>query len=91
MEFRPFLPGNLKGGMISLGIGAAVYLLFVRRVLMRDGSYVDLWPEKLDLEEGLYPSWDAHNMDSVRLAEKLGYKFSHAYTAYEVDSTLRTH
>ena len=54
MEFRPFLPGNLKGGMISLGIGAAVYLLFVRRVLMRDGSYVDLWPEKLDLEEGMY-------------------------------------
>ena len=43
------------------------------------------------LEEGLYPSWDAHNMDSVRLAEKLGYKFSHAYTAYEVDSALRTH
>ena len=54
MEFRPFLPGNLKGGMISLGIGAVVYLLFVRRVLLRDGSYVDLWPEKLDLEEGLY-------------------------------------
>ena len=54
MEFRPFLPGNLKGGMISLGIGAAVYLLFVRRVLLRDGRYVNLWPEKLDLEEGLY-------------------------------------
>ena len=36
------------------------------------------------LEEGLYPSWDAHNMDSVRLAEKLGYEFDHEYIVYEV-------
>jgi len=36
------------------------------------------------LEEGLYPSWDAQNMNSVHLAEKLGYEFDHAYTAYEV-------
>ena len=36
------------------------------------------------LEEGLYPSWDAQNMNSVRLAEKLGYKFDHEYVAYEV-------
>lgn len=36
------------------------------------------------LKEGLYPSWDAQNMNSVRLAEKLGYEFSHEYTAYEV-------
>ena len=43
------------------------------------------------LEEGLYPSWDAHNMGSVRLAEKLGYEFDHEYTAYEVASDLRTH
>ena len=28
------------------------------------------------LEEGLYPSWDAHNMGSVHLAEKLGYEYS---------------
>jgi len=32
----------------------------------------------------LYPSWDAQNMNSVHLAEKLGYEFDHAYTAYEV-------
>ena len=37
------------------------------------------------LKEGLYPSWDAQNRISVRLAEKLGYEFSHEYTAYEVD------
>ena len=42
------------------------------------------------LKEGLYPSWDAHNMDSVRLAEKFGYELDHEYTAYEVDSGCRT-
>ena len=36
------------------------------------------------LEEGLYPSWDAANMNSVHLAEKLGYEFDHAYVAYWV-------
>ncbi len=36
------------------------------------------------LEDGLYPSWDAANMDSVRLAQKLGYEFSHEYRCYGV-------
>ncbi|MEE0420318.1 MAG: GNAT family N-acetyltransferase [Lachnospiraceae bacterium] len=36
------------------------------------------------LKRGLYPSWDAHNRASVGLAEKLGYHFSHEYTAFEV-------
>lgn len=36
------------------------------------------------LAEGLYPSWDAQNMNSVHLAEKLGYEFDHEYAAYEV-------
>lgn len=36
------------------------------------------------LEEGLYPSWDAQNLNSVHLAEKLGYEFDHEYRAYEV-------
>lgn len=35
------------------------------------------------LEDGLYPSWDAQNMSSVHLAEKLGYEFSHEYICYE--------
>lgn len=43
------------------------------------------------LEEGLYPSWDAQNWNSVRLAEKLGYEFDHEYVVYEVDSDARTH
>ncbi len=36
------------------------------------------------MERGWYPSWDAQNRWSVALAEKLGYHFDHAYTAYEV-------
>ncbi|MBR6402269.1 MAG: GNAT family N-acetyltransferase [Eubacterium sp.] len=43
------------------------------------------------LNEGLYPSWDAQNMGSVHLAEKLGYEFDHTYVAYEVASDMRTH
>ncbi len=36
------------------------------------------------LKRNLYPSWDAQNKASVSLAEKLGYHFSHAYTAVEI-------
>lgn len=43
------------------------------------------------LDEGLYPSWDAQNMISVHLAEKLGYELDHEYVAYEVASDCRTH
>lgn len=35
-------------------------------------------------KQGLYPSWDAQNPGSLSLAQKLGYTFSHTYTAYEV-------
>lgn len=38
------------------------------------------------LKENLYPSWDAQNKNSVCLAEKLGYEYSHEYAAYEVVS-----
>lgn len=36
------------------------------------------------LEYGLYPSWDAHDLRSVQVAEKLGYHLSGSYTAYEL-------
>ena len=49
---------NLKGALISLGIGAAVYLLVVRWLLMETESeepvYLDRWPRWLDLEERVY-------------------------------------
>ena len=50
---------NLKGALISIVIGAAVYFGFVRTWLMSkqaDGStvYVDRWPAWLNLENGVY-------------------------------------
>lgn len=35
-------------------------------------------------KRNLYPSWDAHNKGSLALAEKLGYHYSHTYTAIEI-------
>uniref|UniRef100_UPI004055B3C8 GNAT family N-acetyltransferase n=1 Tax=Acetatifactor sp. TaxID=1872090 RepID=UPI004055B3C8 len=36
------------------------------------------------LDRDWYPNWDAQNKWSVGLAQKLGYHFSHEYTAYEI-------
>lgn len=36
------------------------------------------------LKRNLYPSWDAQNKISLSLAEKLGYHYSHTYTAIEI-------
>ena len=36
------------------------------------------------LERGLFPSWDAHNLTSLMLANKLGYEFDYSYIAYEI-------
>jgi len=38
-------------------------------------------------EKGLYPSWDAANMISVRLAQKLGYEFNKPYDTYMIGKT----
>ena len=54
LRFRAFTLENLKGGAISLLIGGALYLFFVRKVLIWNGSYVNLWPEGLDLEDRVY-------------------------------------
>ena len=42
------------------------------------------------LDRGLYPSWDAHDLRSVSLAEKLGYHRGEPYTVYWLnwDGTL---
>lgn len=50
---------NLSGSLISVLLGAAVYLLVIRGWMMRkqaDGSkeYVNCWPAVLDLEDYLY-------------------------------------
>ncbi len=44
---------NLKGGLISVGIGAVLYVL-IRRFLMEDGRYVNRLPEWFDLENLVY-------------------------------------
>ena len=36
------------------------------------------------LERGWKPTWDAANMKSVHLSEKLGYTFSHKYHCYSI-------
>ena len=36
------------------------------------------------LDKGVYPSWDAANLDSVALAQKLGYVLEEAYDAYYI-------
>lgn len=50
---------NLSGAAISIAIGAVVYLLVIRRYLMKETggrvrSYVDVWPKWLDLENLIY-------------------------------------
>ena len=49
-----FVWTNLKGSVISISLGAALYLTVVRHWMMVDGTYVNRWPRWLDLEEGLY-------------------------------------
>ena len=58
-EVEYFSLVNLKGAAISLAIAAVLYFVVVRRLLAKktsDGQteYLDLWPEKLDLEDGFY-------------------------------------
>ena len=46
--------GNILGAVYSIVIGAVLYLLVVRKCLMKDGKYVNRWPKFLDLEDMLY-------------------------------------
>ena len=45
---------NLKGGLISIAIGVLIYVFIVRKFMIKDGKYVNLWPSKLDLEDLIY-------------------------------------
>ncbi|MBQ3615714.1 MAG: NADH dehydrogenase [Anaerotignum sp.] len=54
-----FIWVNLKGAVISITIGAIVYFLFIRKVLMakdENGNmvYVDRWPEWFSIENKVY-------------------------------------
>jgi len=52
--FSAWSSENLKGSMISLCIGAAIYFFLIRKVLVRGNQLADLWPANLDLEETVY-------------------------------------
>lgn len=41
------------------------------------------------LSKNIYPSWDAHDLRSVHLAEKLGYHLSHPYVTYEIANDVK--
>lgn len=50
---------NLKGAAISIVVGAVVYFLFIRKVLMEKDAngnlvYVDCWPKWLNIENKIY-------------------------------------
>lgn len=49
-----FTMGNLKGAVISLSIGAVLYLAVIRGMMYRKGKYRNLWPSVLDLENLVY-------------------------------------
>ena len=53
-HFHAFAAANLKGSILSLVIGAVIYLAIIRLLMMKDGRYVNRWPEKLDLEDLIY-------------------------------------
>ena len=71
---------NLSGALISIGIGAAVYLLVVRRLLMkkteRGMCYVNCWPQWLDLEELVYRSM------LLNLLPMLGAVFARVFDSF---------
>lgn len=45
---------SLSGALISLVIGGAVYLLVVRKLLIKKDVYLDRWNAKWDLEDRVY-------------------------------------
>lgn len=49
-----FSMGNLKGGLISIGIGIFLYVFVVRGWMMEERRYLDRWQPWLDLENLLY-------------------------------------
>ncbi|MBD5454534.1 MAG: NADH dehydrogenase [Lachnospiraceae bacterium] len=49
-----FSLGNLKGALISIIIGVIVYVFIIRKLLIKNGAYINAWPKWLDVENLLY-------------------------------------
>lgn len=45
---------NVEGAAISLVIGICVYVFLIRKFMVRDGVYLDLWPERLNIENLIF-------------------------------------
>ena len=45
---------NLEGAAISIIIGICVYIFFVQKFLIKNEEYLDLWPEKLNIENLIF-------------------------------------
>ncbi len=45
---------NLKGAAISITVGALVYFFIIRKLLMKDGRYINRWPAWWDVENLIY-------------------------------------
>jgi hydrogenase-4 component B len=54
LSVRYFSLGNLKGALISLTIGAVLYVVFVRGVVLTNKGYRNPWPAAWDLEKAVY-------------------------------------
>ncbi|MFS0780441.1 GNAT family N-acetyltransferase [Bacillus sp. 1P06AnD] len=83
----------LKGGTITCG--ASSYSIYDQGIEVEIATYPDYRRKGLAsvaaaalmlgcLENGLYPSWDAANANSARLAEKLGYIMDEPYDTYYI-------
>ena len=49
-----FTFANLEGSFISITIGVLVYFLFIKRVLIKESEYINLWPSWLNIENALF-------------------------------------
>ena len=49
-----FSLANLSGAVISIAIGAVVYVCIIRRCLMKEGRYINRWPQWMDMENLIY-------------------------------------
>ena len=49
-----FSLGNLKGALISIIIGVIVYVFIIRKLLVKNGAYINAWPKWMDMENLIY-------------------------------------
>jgi GNAT superfamily N-acetyltransferase len=81
MEEETILAGAYSSLVCSRGIEVSVFVLDDHR---RKGIATALSCALIQssLARGLNPHWDAANPESIKLAQKLGYRFAGEYTAY---------